>query len=512
MEKRSQGMSRINRRTLAGGLLAVLLTGWYDPACAQGTDGLSAVVALEQSLTQLIEQTEPSVVSIARARLQGGGLNPEGRLGQPGFQPPGLEPLDLLPNQFAGGVIVAPPESEDRYVLTVYHAVRGGPVHGQPGSGDGSLLQVHFASRHVCAATIYAADPRSDLAVLKLEVGRSGLRVGDLRPIAWADSAPVRKGQLVVTLGNPYWIARDGSPSAGWAMIANLARRPASLNSQPGGPKSLDGLGGLIHLDTRLPIGASGSAVVNLTGQLVGITTSLAAITGYERSSGFALPIDPATRRIVGELLAGHEVEYGFLGITPRTARQLPLEVANQPTAALVGEVHDNSPAEAAGLRPGDLILAVDGKPVLTELDLMREVTLHAPETTARLTVVRGGGDRQTVAAKLGKWPAAEDEVIIAAVRRWPLWRGLGVDYSTGRAKYLGSSAMIRPGVLVTDVVAGSRAEEAMLQPGLFIGAVNGTSVRTPAEFAATVAEQTGAVTLTLISSEDGPKTVSIAE
>ncbi len=489
-------------------LWAVLPAGGW----AQGTDATAVALNLEQSLTQLIEQTEPSVVSIARIRRPNGGEGMEGRLPQPGLEPMGNELRDIVPNQFAAGIIVAPPESDDRLILTVYHAVRGGPVYGVAGSGDGSRLQVHFTTRHVCPATIIAADPRSDLAVLKVDLRNTNLRLSDLRPVAWDRSPGVRKGQLVVTLGNPYWIARDGSPSAGWGMVANQARRPVALSAQADKPRTLDDLGGLIHLDTRLPLGSSGGAVVNLSGQLVGVTTSLAAIEGYERSTGFALPIDPSTRWIVQSLLAGEEVEYGFLGISPGTTARLPIEVTTQASAAVAETVHERSPAALAGLRRGDVILSVNDQPTYGNLDLMRQVTLHPPDAVVELEILRGRTETLTLSVKLGKWPVFDDEAIIATQRKWPVWRGLTVDYPTGRDRFLDTPPRIRPGVLVLDVEAGSRAQAAQLEPGVFVSHVNRTPVKTPAEFYAAVRNETGAVSLRVIDPSDMSKQVMIAE
>lgn len=494
--------------TLVSGMLA-------ESVQAQGTDGLAAAVALEQSLTQLIEQVEPSVVSVARLRPSPGGVAPQidGRFLQPGMVP-GIESArDVIPNQFATGIIIAPKESDERYVLTTYHAVRGGPTFGQAGSGDGSRLEVALTSRHVCAASIFAADPRSDWAVLKFDWQALGLPLSQLRPMSWSDSPAVRKGQLVVTLGNPYWIARDGSASAGWAMVSNLARRPTSTAPSAQGPRTLDGLGGLMHLDARIAVGSSGSPVVNLTGQLVGITTSLAAIDGFERSGGFAMPVNSSTEWIIESLLQGYEVEYGFLGVTPRTETRIPPGISAQPMAARAESVLDESPAQVAGLRRGDLILAVDGQPTLSELDLMRQVTFHPPDTVVKLTVLRGmRPETQTIAVKLGKWPAFEDDAIIATQPRYPPWRGLTVDYPTARHKFLGIPPQLQMAVLVREVAADSVAQRAGIEPGIFISHVNRTTVRTPGEFAEAVKESDGTVSLTLILADETTKTVTLTE
>lgn len=493
--------------------MAVML-GLASTASAQTQDGIAAAIALEQSLTQLIEQVEPSVVSVARYRhTPNNAPQLEARFLQPGMASNLESPRDLIPNQFATGIIVAPKDSDERFVLTTYHSVRGGPITGQPGSGDGSRLEVAFTTRHVCSATIYAADPRSDLAVLRIDWQMTGLPLSQLRPLSWSDSPAVRKGQLVVTLGNPYWIARDGSASAGWAMVSNLTRRPISMLPSLQGPKTLDALGGLIHLDARIAVGSSGSPVVNLTGQLVGITSSLAAIDGFERSGGFAMPVNSSTQWIIESLLQGYEVEYGFLGVIPRSEVRIPPGISPQPMAARAESVLDVSPAQAAGLRRGDLILAVDGQPTLSELELMRQVTLHPPDTIVKLTVLRGmRPEPQTIAVKLGKWPASEDDAIIATQERYPAWRGMSIDYPTARHKFLGIPPRLEMAVLVREVLPESAAARAGIEPGIFISYVNRTAVRTPQEFQDAIKGSSGPVSLTLILADESSKMLTLGE
>ncbi len=478
------------------------------------TDGLGAAAALEQTLTQVIEQSEPSVVSIARWKPNPAEM-PEEFLRQP-ERLANQYPHDLIPNQFAAGVLLVAPGQDERFVLTTYHSVRGGVATGVKPAPDSSRLEVRFASRHACAATIWAADPRSDLAVLKLETRELGLRLDDLRPIPWPTTAALRKGQFVLTMSNPYWIARDGSSSVAWGIVSNIARRPAILRPESGGIKTLHDLGSLVQVDYRLPIGASGAPVLNLRGELVGICSSIAAIEGFDRSGGFAIPIDPATRWIIDSLLKGQEVEYGFLGIEPTRVNIPPEsflgEILRQPSAAKAKMVQMGSPAQAAGVHSEDIVLAVNDQPTLTELDLMRQVTLHPPETLVRLKVFRPSNRAElTLTAKLGKWPVRDDEGIVASQRK-PLWRGLGVDYPTARQRLVASQVAIPAAVLVTDVREDSPAEQAGLQPGDFVVQVNRTPVRTPAEFAAAVKQATGNVTLRLLLPEGQTRNTVVRE
>lgn len=495
-------------------LAAVVMVGASSATLFAQTDGVSAAVALEQTLTQVIEQAEPSVVSIARWRTNPAEFTEEGLPLRIPERLANQQVHDVVPNQFSAGILLVLPGQEERFVLTTYHSVRGGVTTGAKPASDSSHLQVRFSSRHACPATIYAADPRSDLAVLKLESRDLGLRTDELRPVPWPTTTPVRKGQFVLTFSNPYWIARDGSSSVSWGIVSNIARRPALLKPDNGGIKSLHELGSLLQVDYRLPIGASGAPVLNLRGELVGICSSIAAIEGFDRSGGFAIPVDAATRWIIESLLNGHEVEYGFLGVEPnRVTIPATSSLTRQPSAAEAKAVQFGSPAQAAGIRQGDLILSVNGQPTLNELDLMRQVTLHPPESQVRLAIFRpSNGAELTLTAKLGKWPVRDDEGIVASQRRQPLWRGMGVDYPTGRQRFVTSQLAIPAAVLITEVHEDSPAHQAGLQAGDFIVQVNRTPVRTPAEFAAAVKQATGEVTIRLLLSDGKTRSTVVRE
>jgi serine protease Do len=506
--------SAVNRSNLSVTVAAavLLLTSTVAPARGQTLDGVAAALAVEEAITQAIERSQGAVVSLCRYRLPPG----DGRDGLDRFRgDPGLgfaqnEPRDILPNQFSSGVLVPGPRPGEPMVLTVYHAIRGAPVLGQPDQPRNRLV-VHLANGHQLRGALVAADPRSDLAVVQLDWAPSGLNPADVPTIAFGVGQPVRKGQFVITLGNPYWIARDGSASAAWGIVSNISRRPALLDSEPRRQPSLHGLGGFMQLDHRLPIGSSGSPVINLRGELVAIASSAAAIEGFDRSGGFAIPLDRSLRWIVETLLKGEEVEYGFLGLKPR--RQ-PTSLAAlgradfaRASAVLVEDVYSDSPADEAGVRIGDVILAVDQQPIATDLDLMRVVTLYPPETEVGLRVWRPSSEEElTLTAKLGKWPVKEEEAVVVTHRKFAPWRGLSVDYPTGRDRFFRDQSAVVAGVVVVDVRPGSAAAEARLQPGEFVTRVNRVNVRTPREFADAVQGQAGEVTLQVLVGDGSPQ------
>jgi serine protease Do len=485
------------------------------PAKAHETgDGIAAVAALEQAFIRVIDEAENSVVSLARYRVPArAGFDL--RNGNP-FQP--FRNADqnedstsgpvFVPNDFGAGIILAPSwNPADRMILTNYHVVRGGQVEGEP-PADRNRIHARFANQRGCDLTIIAADPRSDLAVLKIDFQGLGVGPAALKPIRFATIESFRKGQIVLSLGNPYAIARDGSASASWGMISNIDRRPAPLgvrDEQTFRKETLHHFGTLLQIDNRLDLGSSGGAVLNLKGELIGIATSLAALEGYEKSVGYAVPMTSATRRIVESLMHGHEVEYGFLGVTPSDAKRETLltkgyATIEQPSAAVVQTVFEQSPAHRAGLQKDDVILDVDGHPVYNADDLVRYIGQLGPGVDVTLRVCRKKRKDLNVVVALGKWPVQDDENIIATVPRYPEWRGLSVDYPTARYRYFQSSPQrYFQAVLVAKIDEKSIAARSGLKEGDFISHVNDTPVTTPAEFEQAVRGQAGDVRLALV-------------
>jgi S1-C subfamily serine protease len=449
------------------------------------------VASLETVLADAIARAEPSVVAIHRWK----GENPQetkavrGRKPEPPAEPsrfdtrfrmPPDPPEELTSFDFGSGVVVG-----DRgQILTAFHVVRGA-----------ARLIVRAAGRQTFDAELIAADPRSDLAVIApcLVPGREPPR---LRPIALGDAARLRKGSFLIALGNPFNAARDGSPSASWGILSNLARR---LDPDPdGGPAArrtprLPNYPTLLQLDAKLNLGMSGGAVINLRGELVGLTTAAASPAGFDSQAGYAIPMDRLGRRAVETLRQGREIEYGLLGIH-----------ADPNGTNRVGEVQAHSPAALGDLQFNDEIIAVDDAPVTDFDSLILAINAYSAGDTVRLRIRRADAviERTVV---LAKFPV-EGEVI--ATNRPRAWRGLRVDYMTmlpSRAfgpQFLETPA---PGVVVTEVEAGSAAASAGLKKGQLIRRVGGRPVRTPRDFARAVADLDGPATL---ETDLGPVTV----
>ena len=444
---------------------------------------LDIVAALESALADAIARAEPSIVSIHRHK----GANPNETLAIRGRKrsfPLGAdrEPLEFptrpLPDDFisfdyGSGVVIG-----DRgQILTAFHVVRGA-----------DQLIVSAAGGQLFIAEVIAADPRSDLAVI-VPVEQPGIDRPRLKPIPIGDSTKLRKGTFLVALGNPFNAAHaDGSPSASWGILANTARRlEGEIDSSSGVTRRgnrLMNFPTLLQLDAKLNLGMSGGAVINLKGELVGLTTTASSPAGFDAQAGYAIPMDAMGRRAVELLKQGKEVEYGLLGIQ-----------ADQRFTNRVFQVTPHSPAARGSLQVNDEVLAVNGVPVTNFDTLILAVGPYSPGDSVKLKIRRVDDiiERTIV---LAKYPV-EGEVI--ATNRPRPWRGLRVDYTSA----LRLSALAFPdmdltaaGVVVTDVDEGSPAASAGLKKGVIILRAGERPLHSPRAFAEAVAGQDGPVVL----------------
>src|SRR5581483_2619868 len=187
-------------------------------------------------------------------------------------------------------------------------------------------------------------------------------------------------------------------PSASWGILSNIRRRPAAPLREEERTKPLHYYGTLLQTDARLNLGCSGGALVNLQGELVGLTTAAAAIQGGETPGGFAVPVSAGMRRILDVLLRGEEVEYGFLGV----AFDGRAPEGHQGASLL--NVIGGSPAHLeGGLKPRDTIVAVDGTPIRDSEDLFVQLGTRLAGSRVRLQVQRDGRELRPVEVTLAK-------------------------------------------------------------------------------------------------------------
>src|SRR5579864_6962617 len=360
-----------------------------------------------------------------------------------------------VPDSYGSGVVI----DTSGLILTNYHVVK-----------DARKIYVRMPHQNGSYADIFAADERSDLAVLKLISPPENLVALPL-----GDAGKLRKGQFILALANPHAAGfRDGSPSASWGILSNLRRRlPGEANEIDLRRPRLHYYATLLQTDFRLNLGSSGGALLDLHGNWVGLTTSQAALAGGEAAGGFAIPLDARMRRIIDTLRRGEEVEYGFLGISLNNGSDSPI----------VRGVAPNGPAARANLIPGARILKINDEPINEADDLLFHIAANLAGTEVRIEFLPyQRGDKVVGKCALVKafWPAAGP--VIAARRPEPVL-GMRVDYTSTLIRAAGGNELA-PGVVVREVTPGSPAAKAGLKPESdIIIAVNGRDVNTPREF-----------------------------
>jgi serine protease Do len=343
---------------------------------------------------------------------------------------------------------------KDGYVLTNRHVVEGA-----------DKISVTLADGKRFDAKLVGKDARTDVALLKIEP-RGALTVLNL-----GDSDRTEVGEWVMAVGNPFGLSGN-SVTVG---VVSFKGRPLSLNTQANPVE-------MIQTDASINPGNSGGPLLNTHGEVIGINT-LIITQGLPQSAGvgFAVPINVA-KEILPQLREKGRVIRGWMGVqiqqvSDDMAKTLRMSEAK---GAIVSDVSKDSPAETAGLKPGDVVLSADGRAMEDHSALSRYIASKPPGSTVRLQVLRDGA-QSTIPVTLGTFPDEDAREEVEEARGGKLGMTLR-DMTPTMAQQLrlprGSQ-----GVVVTSVEPGEPAEEAGLQRGDVIVSVNGQEVDDVAEF-----------------------------
>ena len=429
-----------------GLLVGLVLAGNMTPAPANSAEPRPKVVprlsapapvgpGMPTSFADIAEQVNPAVVTVnASAR---------GEASPPPRRPGGFDPLDPMfrgpdrerrgPRRGAGAGFLV---DRDGYLITNHHVVEGA-----------ERITVRLASGQTLPATLVGTDPDTDIALLRVRAERQ------LPAAVLGDSDTLRVGEWVVAIGNP--LAYEHTVTAG--VVSFLGRKLFD--------SSLDRY---IQTDAAINLGNSGGPLINTRGEVIGIN---AAISSRAPTIGFAIPINQA-KAILPQLKAGGRVARGYVGVALRDVDPDLRDALNlsNTTGAVVQDVTPGSPAERAGLRPYDVIAALDGQAVSTGDELIAMVSARRPGDAVTLQVMRDGRDTSML-VKLAERPvrerSGEDAPAAGRVPRPGVPRlGLSVRaLEADVARRLGAPSDVR-GVVVWRVDTVGAASDADIERG----------------------------------------------
>ena len=344
------------------------------------------------------------------------------------------------------GVIVSP----DGYIITNNHVVDGA-----------SELTVTLPDKREFKAKIVGTDPKTDLAVIKIDAS-------NLPHVRWGDSSKLQVGEYVLAVGNPFGL----NSTVTLGIVSALGRGHMGITQYED----------FIQTDAAINPGNSGGALINTAGELVGINTAIVSQTGGYQGVGFAVPANMA-KPVFESLVKNGKVVRGYLGVA---IQDLTQDLAKsfgvkQAKGALVSSVAEDSPAQRAGLKQGDVIVAYEGKPVEDPAALQREVTHTPVNTKATLKVIRDGRE-QEVTVIIGE-QAETVKVASADSSTENALAGLEVqslDMQTARE--LGLHGKVQ-GVVVVDVEPDSLADRAGVAQGDVIKEINRQPIKSVRDY-----------------------------
>jgi Do/DeqQ family serine protease len=418
----------------------------------------AAPAAAQNSYADVVARVAPAVVTV-RSERRGRAAQQHPFMDDPMFREffgqrmPNMPQTPRREEGLGSGVIV----TGDGYILTNHHVVDGADE-----------IRVEMNDRRVLVAKIVGSDPPSDLAVLKIDAT-------NLPVLPLGDSDKVRVGDIALAIGNPLGI--------GQTVTSGIISAKERTTSGVG-----DGsFANFIQTDAPINRGNSGGALVNTSGELIGINSQILSPTGGSIGIGFAIPSNMA-KGVMDQLVKGGKVRRGQLGVqiqevTSDIAASLDLKEVR---GVIIGAVTAGSAGERAGLKQGDVITAVNGTAVNDVNALRNRIASTAPGTDVTLTVVREGREQQ-VRATLGEFTQTAQR---GDAQGGPDSGGNSVGESTGRLGIrvqpltpelageleLPSSAQ---GVVVAEVDPSGPAAEAGLRSGDVIVQVNRQPVRT---------------------------------
>ncbi len=425
--------------SLIGALVAIA-----GPALAQQTQIPQSAAQMKMSFAPLVHRVTPAVVNVYASRVEKQQPNP--LMDDPFFRrffgSGNAIPRERVQRSLGSGVIVDPAG----FVVTNNHVIE-----------NMTEVRVSLADRRELAADIVLRDPRTDLAVLKLK------GAGPFPSLELGDSDALEVGDLVLAVGNPFGVGQTVTSG----IVSALARTRVGVTDYQF----------FIQTDAAINPGNSGGALVDTNGRLIGVNSAIFSQSGGSHGIGFAVPVNMVSVVLTSARTGSKMVRRPWFGarLQPVSSDLTESLGLDRPIGALVASVVEKGPAAEAGLKPTDVILAVDGQPVDDAEAFGFRFATKPLGGTSQLTVLRGG-KKITLPVRLAPAPETRPRDIVAIKGRWPL-AGLTVgNMSPALAEEL-SIDFSGEGVVVTEVAPGTPAQELGLKKGDMILSVDEEAV-----------------------------------
>ncbi len=454
-------MNKVTKNRIIISLMIILIAGFMwgyglesDIAAKQAPATESQTMMVPVSFSDLAKQAQPGVVNIRTVKtVKGGGRvfqhffgNPFGRKNPfHDFGPFSDEQTpDFKQRSLGSGFII----DQDGHIVTNNHVIQGADE-----------IKVHLSNEREYDAEIVGRDPNTDLALIKIK------GAANLVPLKLGDSEKLVVGSWVVAMGSPFGL--EQTVTAG--IVSAKGRVIGS------GPYD-----DFIQTDASINPGNSGGPLLNMNGEVVGINT---AIVAQGQGIGFAIPVNLAAG-IIRQLQVNGSVTRGWLGVG---IQDLTTELAEyyglqDKKGVLVAQVFEGDPADKAGIKANDIIIAVDDKPIDSSRELTATIAAIPVGQETPITILRGGKEK-TLKVKIAKRDDTE-----RLARSAPESSGeLGIqiaEITPEMAKRFGHSESEK-GVLVVGVQPGSKAHEAGVQQGDLVKEVNRKPITSVSELRA---------------------------
>jgi serine protease Do len=357
-------------------------------------------------------------------------------------------PREQRERSLGSGVIVSP----DGYILTNNHVVEGA-----------TEIRVTTSDKHEYKGRVVGRDAKTDLAVVKVDAT-------NLPAVTVADSSNVQVGDYALAIGDPFGVGETVT----MGIVSATGRTNLGIEDYED----------FIQTDAPINPGNSGGALVNDRGELIGINTAILSDgSGGNQGVGFAIPSDLAVK-IMDQIVKYGKVTRGYLGvyIQPVSPELGKAFGETAPHGALVGDVSSGSPAAKAGLEKGDIIVALDGKPVADSNQLRMDIAMMAPGSSADLKILRNGSERD-LKVELGDFPGETPQAAAEPANTRGSLQGVTVQNADSPAAQDYNVPAGTSGVVVTNINPSSPVADSGLQTGDVIQQVNHQPVRDVGDF-----------------------------